>query len=55
MLCDDVILDFECLLASYPGVITGIITDEEKRLCLIVNGHKVLYDDGKKRTYSEAY
>ena len=55
VLCDDnAILDFECLLASYPGVITGIITDEEKRLCLIVNGHKVLYDDGKKRTYSEA-
>lgn len=55
VLCDDnAILDFECLLASYPGAITGIITDEEKRLCLIVNGHKVLYDDGKKRTYSEA-
>lgn len=55
ILCDDnAILDFECLLASYPGIITGIITDEEKRLWLIVNGHKVLYDDGKKRIYSEA-
>lgn len=55
ILCDDnSILDFECLLASYPGAITGIIADEDKKLWLIVNGHNVLYDDGKKRSYSEA-
>lgn len=55
ILCDDnAILDFECLLASYPEIITGIIADEQKKLWLIVNGHKVLYDDGEKRSYTEA-
>lgn len=56
LLCDEeCMMDFECLVNSYPGIITGMVTDDQKRLWLIVYGkEKILYDDGIQRSYDEA-
>ncbi len=55
-LCDsECMVDFECLVSSYPKIVTGMVADKNKILWLIINNQKkVLYDDGKKRTYKEA-